>query len=335
VLDLAFIRMGHPSEDLAQRVVTRLDRIYPANSWPLNRELSQLMIYLEAPSAASKTLALLNSADTQEQQIHYLFHLRNLKTGWTLAQRRQYFEAFDRDWKHGHHSPEVLQWFTDAGRDYDNGASFPKFMANFRKDAVASLSPTERSELASFIQRPALPLTRPDTVARTFVKDWNMDDLLPDLDKVSQSRDLDKGKRAFTAAQCIACHRFGTEGDGGSVGPDLTAITSRFTRRDILESILQPSKVVSEQYQNMTIFKKDGDDITGRVLQDTGEKIVVQTNPLTQDKVELRKSAIREMAPSKISPMPEGLVNTFTRAEILDLLAYVESAGKPAVAAKK
>src|ERR1019366_5039949 len=135
VLGLTFIRMGKPNPELAEAVLHRLDGLYPAKTWPLNRELSQILIYLEAPNVVARTLSLMNSAQTQEQQIHYLFHLRTLKTGWTLAQRRQYLDWFDRDWRQGHHTPMELQWFADAGREYDNGASFPKFMAHFRQDA--------------------------------------------------------------------------------------------------------------------------------------------------------------------------------------------------------
>jgi putative heme-binding domain-containing protein len=326
VLSLALIRMGKPSQNTVDDMIQRLNAAYPAKSWPVNRELSQLLIYLEAPQVAEKTLALLDSAQTQEEQIHYLFHLRTLKTGWTLAQRRHYLEWFDRDWKQGRHSAEVLQWFADAGRDYDNGASFPKFMAHFRRDATTSLNETERVELVSTINRVALPLSSPSAPPRTFVRDWKTADLLPALDQVSAGRYFDKGKQTFTSAQCIACHRFGS--DGGSVGPDLAAITSRFTRRDILESILEPSKVVSEQYQNTTIFKKDGDDVTGRLVQETDQKLVVVINPLTQEQVEVRKSQVASMAPSKVSPMPEGLLSTFSKDEILDLLAYIESGGK-------
>jgi putative heme-binding domain-containing protein len=199
-------------------------------------------------------------------------------------------------------------------------------MKHFRKDAIASLSDQERVELASLINRPAMPLTTPNTPPRAFVKDWTMKDLLPVLDRVSSGRDFERGKATFTAAQCAACHRFGS--DGGSVGPDLTAVTSRFTRRDILESIIEPSKVVSEQYQNTTVFKTDGDDVTGRLVEETDKKLVLVTNPLTQERVEVRKSQVKSMAPSKVSPMPDGLLSTFTQDEILDLLAYIESGGK-------
>ena len=106
-----------------------------------------------------------------------------------------------------------------------------------------------------------------------------MDDLLPSLDQVGHNRSFGKGKEAFAAGQCIVCHRFGNE--GGAIGPDLIAISSRFTRRDILSSIVEPSKVVSEQFQNTTFIKKDGEDVTGRILEESDKSVVLLVNPLT------------------------------------------------------
>ena len=137
----------------------------------------------------------------------------------------------------------------------------------------------------------------------------------------------------FKAAQCLQCHRFGN--GGGAVGPELTAVSSRFSRRDILESILDPSKVVSEQYQNTIVIKKTGTRSPGRVVEENDKKLVVVVNPLNPRRVEVLKSDIQSREASKISPMPEGLVNNFTQDEILDLIAYLESGGKPDAAAFK
>jgi putative heme-binding domain-containing protein len=150
--------------------------------------------------------------------------------------------------------------------------------------------------------------------------------LVGSLDRVSNGRNLRRGKEAYEAAQCLACHRFANE--GGDIGPELTTISSRFTRSDLLSSILDPSKVVSEQYINMTVTKKDGDDVTGRVLEANDSKMVLLVNPLTGQKVELKRSEVARVDPSKLSPMPEGLVNILTKDEILDMLAYIEAAGK-------
>jgi len=223
-----------------------------------------------------------------------------------------------------------LKWFADVGRDYSDGASFPKFIANLRKAATASLSDSERAELASVITgAPVAP--KPPAVPRQFVKEWKVDDLLSDLERVSNGRNFEKGKQAYNDAQCIACHRFGNE--GGAVGPELTAASTKYTRRDILESILEPSKVISEQYQNVALVLKNGDDVTGRVVEEDSRRIVVVTDPLKQTQREIRKSEILERRSSKLSPMPEGLVSILSKEEILDLLAYIESGGKPTAAA--
>ena len=197
-----------------------------------------------------------------------------------------------------------------------------------------SLTDGERAELASFITAPTATgpvATKP--AARKFVREWKMDDFTGSLDLVAKGRSFERGKEAYALSQCLACHRFGNE--GGSTGPDITAVSSRFSRTDLLSSILEPSKVVSEQYQNITVTKKDGDDVTGRLLEDTDTKLVLATNPLTMDKTEIKKSDVKSRVPSKVSPMPEGLVNILSREEILDLLAYIESAGKKESAAFK
>src|SRR4030095_9281361 len=98
----------------------------------------------------------------------------------------------------------------------------------------------------------------PPRVQREFVKEWKMAEFLADLDKASNGRSFQRGRQAFIDAQCLACHRFGNE--GGAVGPELTAASSKYTRRDILEAILDPSKIVSEQYQNVELTLTNGDD---------------------------------------------------------------------------
>jgi putative heme-binding domain-containing protein len=97
----------------------------------------------------------------------------------------------------------------------------------------------------------------------------------------------------------------------------------------VLESILEPSKVLSEQYENTTVTLKDGTEHTGRLMQETGDIVVLLPDPLQPDsKVTLKKSDITARSASKISPMPEGLVNGLSKEEILDLLAFIESSGR-------
>ena len=60
VIELSFIRQGKPGPDLAAIAVDKLNRLYPNENEFMNRELSQLLIYLQAPDVVSKTLALLD-----------------------------------------------------------------------------------------------------------------------------------------------------------------------------------------------------------------------------------------------------------------------------------
>jgi putative heme-binding domain-containing protein len=324
VCSLALIRMGRPDEETTKEGIEALAPLYPSSNPQLNRELAQLLIYLQAPGVVQKTLDLLSRSETQEEQIHYIFHLRNVKSGWMPEDREKYFAWFKRDRMQDKRSPELAKWFADVGRDQTDGSSFPKFMANIKKDAVATLSDAEKTQLASLIATDA-PAQRP-TTERKFVKEWTMADIVPSLAEAASGRNFRRGREAFTTTQCILCHKFGTE--GGSVGPDITGAASRFNRRDLLETIIEPSKVISDQYQNITITKKDGDEVTGRLVEENDDRLVLLVNPLTTDRTELKKRDVAKRTPSRLSPMPEGLVNILTKEEILDLLAYIEAGGK-------
>ena len=85
VYEVVLNRFGRPDESIAQRLIGRFDPHYPARVRELNAELCQLLVYLQAPDAAAKTVALLEQAPTQEEQIHYAQALRTLKSGWTPA----------------------------------------------------------------------------------------------------------------------------------------------------------------------------------------------------------------------------------------------------------
>jgi putative heme-binding domain-containing protein len=326
-VEVIFARMGRPDAETAAAGIEALSKYYPAEREPLNRELCQLLVYLEAPDVVEKTLGLLDAATTQEEQIFYITALRNLKKGWTKQQHEHYFAWFHKSRAGLDHTDDTLQWFKDAGRDYGDGASFGGFLKNIHRDAVAALSDNERGELAAVIIGKKVEAKAAVVQPRKFVKDWKMPELVASLDLADKGRSFARGKEVFTAAQCIVCHRFGNE--GGAVGPDITAVFSRFTRRDVLESIIDPSKVIAEQYQASVLSLKNGEEITGRLVEETQDAYQVLVNPLTQDRTKVNKADVTGKRPSKTSPMPEGLLNTFTKEEIMDLLAYIQSAGKP------
>lgn len=340
LIELSFIRQGRPAPELARLATEKLSALYPSASARLNAELVQLLVYLEAPEVVAKTMSLLDRAVTQEEQARYIFHLRTLKSGWTLAQRQKYFEWFTKvspaankianaqPGADRRHPAELVQWFKDVDREYTDGSSYAKFLINIRKDAIARLTSAERTALRPLIEQSiGAPAWKPSQ-ERKFVQEWAVADLEASLAEVASERNFVQGKAAFNDAQCLACHRLGNE--GGSVGPELAGAGSKYSRRDILDSLLEPSKVISDQYQNSTIVKTDGDDVIGRITDENAERIIVLPNMLaTETTVEVRLADIARREPSKVSPMPTGLLNQLTRNEILDLIAYIESAGNP------
>ncbi len=130
--------------------------------------------------------------------------------------------------------------------------------------------------------------------------------------------DANRGAAVFEKAQCIKCHRYGTRGEG--IGPDLTNVSKRFQKKEILESVVFPSLVISDQFAAKTVLTNDGQVYTG-LVGETGDGVVVlQANG---EKANVAKGDIDQIVPSKKSAMPDGLFNTLTEEEIADLFAYL------------
>jgi putative heme-binding domain-containing protein len=139
-------------------------------------------------------------------------------------------------------------------------------------------------------------------------------------------RDFERGRKVFGEAACFACHRF--DGEGGALGPDLTSAAGKFSPSDLLESIMEPSKVVSDQYAPSVFTLENGDTVTGRIINLGSDNITVNVNMFDPNgNVGIDRKQVISIEPSKISMMPEGLLNMLEKNEIMDLMAYVLSRG--------
>jgi len=304
---LTFARQGHPNAAARKAVLSRLDSHFPAKSRSINRELAAVLVYLEAPEVAARTLKLLLASQTQEDQVQYALVLRALKSGWTMDERRAYFS-----------------WFNTTG-SFRGGHSFSGFIQNIRNEAIASLDEKEKAALAEIINA-KVEATDPNAavLARPFVKKWEVADLLSAAE--GKGHNFERGREMFGAAACFKCHRFA--GEGGIIGPDLTGVGKRFNNQYLLESLIEPSKVISDQYQASIFLKTSGQSVVGKVANLNGDQLMVITNMLEPGSfTNIATGEIEEVQPSRVSMMPSGLLDTLSQEEILDLIAYLKSGG--------
>ncbi len=322
VLEVTFARQGRPSHELVQMGVAKLSRQYPAKSFALNRELVQLLVYLTQeplPGAASpgthvieNTLALMDQSSEPAEQIWYALCLREA-SGWTPAQYERYFS-----------------WFAKAAT-YRGGNSLKKYILRIRDLALERAPQENRATFLALAEKPFAPPKEPiAATTRQFVKLWTVADLAPALSQVSKNRDFARGKRLFGEAMCAQCHLFaGTGGTAkaGATGPDLSAVGSRFSARDILEAIIEPSKAISEQYQSLLVTMKDGSTVGGQIAEENQYLLTLVVDPLGGVRQNVLKEDVTKREVSPISLMPPALLATFTQEEVLDLLAYLQSGG--------
>lgn len=150
---------------------------------------------------------------------------------------------------------------------------------------------------------------------------WDYDKLLAHLGKKNTDEDaVKRGKEVFAAAKCASCHQHG--GEGESMGPDLSTIGKRFLAKEILDSILYPSDVISDQYKAKTLVTDDGQAFTGIVGSGgPGELLVLQVDGT---KVRVPTKSVEQTIPSQVSAMPEGLLESLTLQQVSDLMEFLK-----------
>lgn len=311
-MTVSFCRHGRPEESDGKAMTAALELLYPAplKETPLNQELCELLVYLHSPNVIAKTLPLLDAAPTQEEKLHYLYMLRHVDRGWSLDQRKQ-----------------LLAWLGKA-RQFNGAQDMPKFIDNTQADHLATFTPEERRALRAPIA--ALEKPKPpeaSVIGRKLIRNYTMTDLVAKLSEIDQGRNAERGRAMYEAALCSRCHRLAAQGTAH--GPDLTEVARRFGRRDILLSILEPSRAIDDKHRGLAIATKDGKLISGAVVGGDEEAVVLASEPLAPEKTtRILKSEIESQQPSALSPMPEGLLSTLTEDEILDLLAWIEAGGR-------
>jgi len=141
----------------------------------------------------------------------------------------------------------------------------------------------------------------------------------------AEKGDSAAGERLFFHAkgpQCFVCHRI--NGRGGFVGPDLSTIGNVLNREKLIDSILDPSREIAPMFVHWKVRTVKGDIVDGRILDEdpspSGEIVLIDAQG-KQTKV--KNAAIDERQASKVSIMPDKLVEKLTRQDFRDLIEFL------------
>jgi len=310
--EIVLHRFGNPDDATVAAIIAKLDPAYPADNFELNWLLTETLAYLQAPNAATKGMALIAAAESQEPQIEYARSLRFLKAGWTPELRKQ-----------------QLEFFLKAA-NYKGGSSFAIFVEFIRKDSLSTFTPEENTQFAELIAKKPEVKSAIENVGAMFIGRtptmWTLDELSKAAETGMKGRSFDNGRKMFSASACYTCHRFGNA--GGMTGPDLTGAGGRYSPHDLLDQIINPSKVINEQFAPIVVTKNDGTIMTGVVVNLSGDGVTLNTD-LTDpnQRINVDRKEVKSIELSTVSPMPPMLLAMLKKDEILDLLAYVLSGG--------
>lgn len=343
---LAFTRLGRPDAATQARLAGRFEALFPTSDAFENRELVSLLVYLQSTQVVSRVVPLLSVSEPvavepassrviarndhyasavtaasasrpDRQQIAYAYALRHASVGWTPALRSEYFGWFSRT------------------RSWRGGASFNGFIQNIRTESLEKVpAGVERVALDALSKPPPPSFATAAVTPQGPGRAYTLTEAVALIPTPLAGRDFARGKSMFTAAACILCHRFGE--DGGGIGPDLTGAGSRYTLRDLLQAIIEPSHVISDQYGSEQIDLADGSTLVGRVVGEADGSLQVMANPFVPDDKTLVKVAdVKSRKVYPISMMPPGLINGLNEQELQDLVAYLLSGGNASAASFK
>ncbi len=347
-IELTLSRFGNPKGKLQSQLASYLEPHYPAKTDVLNQSLSKTLAYLNDPKVVEKTLALLQSEEGENASVmantatdasdlilrnpQYGMDIANTLKNMPLAQHTYYGIVLDdvsEGWTPALRD-EYFKWFYKAF-SFKAGLSYIGFIDKARKSALMQV-PKNKFEYYNTISGDSLLGSSGNELVQNAVqpegpgKNWQMEEIKALLADGLEGRDFESGKNMFAATTCITCHSM--RGEGENIGPDLTQLGTRFTPEDMMEAIIEPNKVISDQYNSTEFSLKNGQTVVGRLLSEEGGNYIISQNPYAPELTrKIPKSDVTDQQMSTISLMPPGLINRLNEDEVRDLLAYLRAGG--------
>jgi putative heme-binding domain-containing protein len=135
----------------------------------------------------------------------------------------------------------------------------------------------------------------------------------------------DQGKKIFFEQSgtglCARCHKINSQGT--EFGPDLSHIAGKYSRADILDNILNPSKTIAQGFATYLVRTQKGDVHSGLLVKHTPQQIILKYAQLKETTI--ATAEVNRLMPQPISAMPEGLLADLTAQQAADLLEFLQS----------
>jgi putative heme-binding domain-containing protein len=130
------------------------------------------------------------------------------------------------------------------------------------------------------------------------------------------------GKALFAGAgTCAKCHI--VNGEGKSVGPNLSGVGAKLSREALYESVLAPSAAISHSYETYTAIMEDGRSVTGLLVSQSPDQVVIRGADSID--VTLPAGQLEELLKQPVSLMPADLATTLSADELVDVVAWMET----------
>ncbi len=134
--------------------------------------------------------------------------------------------------------------------------------------------------------------------------------------------DSQRGRHLYwndNQVQCRSCHQI--FGNGGDLGPPLSAIGGKYKPAELLQEVIEPSKKIEPAFVTYAVVTDSGMVYSGRVIQRDADQIVIKL--VDQKVVKIPMGEVEEISPAPTSLMPEYLLRDLDAQEAADLLAYL------------
>ena len=137
------------------------------------------------------------------------------------------------------------------------------------------------------------------------------------------------GEAVFARATCNACHT--VSADEPPKGPYLGSIANILRPQDLAEALIIPNKAIAQGFKTNIILDLDGRLVSGFVTEESSDQVVLRDQEGKE--FTFKKDEIDSRKESKLSSMPENILEKNTLYDLASLISYLEHVSQESEAA--